>query len=118
MQQAVLDDIELQLPYCTDYPLFPLMLAEKLRYPLISKLLQALFKLLGPHGICVDDLPEDFRRKTRNPVEHYLFSLCKGISDLEVACIVEANYISWICFLDDIFFLCQKTAWTPEFEIL
>ena len=96
-----------------DFPV-TIVLGEKLGNPLICELVQPFFKLLGFHRVFVHHLFEDFRRETGNPSKIEVFPFGKGISNLEISCIKQTNYIPGVCRLNHILVPGQKAVRIAE----
>src|SRR6056297_2794200 len=94
MFETVGDDVELQISHGTDDFSSSPVLYKKLGDPLFGELSNPLVELLGFHGIRVDKLPEDLRRKTGNPPEGEFLSLGQGVADLQITAIVEPHHVS------------------------
>ena len=75
MQQAVLDDLKLQLSYCADDLAVIELVDKHLGNALVHQLFQTLVELLGLHRVRVLDVLEHLGRETGQPLEVKLFAL-------------------------------------------
>ncbi len=104
MLETVLDDVELQVAHGANNPPAIQLADKKLGDAFVHQLFQPFGQLFGFQGIGIVYEAEKFGRKAGNPLEVQRFALGKGISDLKIAGIVQADDIPRIGFIDHGFF--------------
>lgn len=117
MQQAVLNDIELQFANRADDLSVPLILREQLSDSLIGKLLNSFGQLLRLHWIGVDDFFEELWRKIGDTLKQDGFAFCQRIADLEIARVIQPDDISREGIFDECFLPRHKTCGVSEPEV-
>ena len=110
MQQAVLDDLELQLADCSNDLAVVELIDKQLCNALIHQLLDTLVELLGLHWIAVLDILKHFGREAGQALEVKFFTLGERITNLKDAVVGQAHNVTWIDFVDDLFFLSHKSS--------
>lgn len=118
MEQPVLYHLKLELTNSPDDFSPVKAVCEHLCHAFVHQLVDTFVKLLGFHRIGILDIFKHLRRERGQAFEMYKFARSQGVSDLEVAGVRDADYISGISFIDDAFFLRHECRGSSEFHHL
>ena len=116
VEQAVLDDLELQLSDCTDNLAAVETVGEQLGHALVHQLADTLFELLGLHGVGVLDVFEHFGRETGQAFEMDFLAGGDCVADLEVAGVGNTHDVAGPGLVDDALFLGHESRGRREFQ--
>ena len=117
--QTILDNLELQLSYCSDDLAIVELINKQLSHTFVHQLIDTLLQLLCLHWVVVLDVLKQLWRERWQSAEVQFLTFGKCVANLKhTACVWQSYDVAWPSLVNSALTLRHELCWAAESQAL